>query len=179
MRSRLLRNRRVTFGVAVLAALVVVAMLAPWLAPHDPTEQDLLSTLTAPAWMGGQRTFFFGTDSLGRDILSRLIYGARVALMVAVVAATLAGLLGTALGLRCWLSRRLGGQRHIAPGRYLDELPAVLLSIVLAAVLGCRSAHRDHRHRGHRLDTVLPCCARGGAGAARAGLCRFGNHHRA
>jgi len=136
MRSRLLRNRRVTFGVAVLAALVVVAMLAPWLAPHDPTEQDLLSTLTAPAWMGGQRTFFFGTDSLGRDILSRLIYGARVALMVAVVAATLAGLLGTALGLAAGY---LGGWVDNVISRLVDiwmSFPAVLLSIVLAAVLG-------------------------------------------
>jgi ABC-type dipeptide/oligopeptide/nickel transport system permease subunit len=136
MKAGLLRNRRVAFGCAVLAALVLVAVLAPWLAPHDPTEQDLLNTLTAPAWMGGQRAFLFGTDSLGRDILSRLLYGARVALIVAVVAATLAGLLGTTLGLAAGY---IGGWVDNLISRLVDiwmSFPAVLLSIVLAAVLG-------------------------------------------
>jgi peptide/nickel transport system permease protein len=120
----------------VFAALLLVAVFAPWLAPHDPTEQDLLNTLAAPVWKGGQRAFLFGTDSLGRDILSRVIYGARVALIVAVVAATLAGLLGTALGLAAGY---LGGRIDNAISRLVDiwmSFPAVLLSIVLAAVLG-------------------------------------------
>jgi len=99
VKARLIANRRVMFGFGVLVALLVLAVFARWLSPHDPIEQDLLNTLAAPAWLGGQRAFPFGTDSLGRDILSRLIYGARVALTVAFVAATLAGLLGTALGL--------------------------------------------------------------------------------
>jgi dipeptide transport system permease protein len=132
----LLRNPRIAFGVVVFATLLLVAVLAPWLAPHDPTEQDLLNTLAAPVWKGGQRAFLFGTDSLGRDILSRVIYGARVALIVAVVAATLAGLLGTALGLAAGY---LGGRIDNAISRLVDiwmSFPAVLLSIVLAAVLG-------------------------------------------
>ena len=132
----LLRNPRIAFGVVVFAALVLVAVFAPWLAPHDPTEQDLLNTLAAPMWKGGQRAFLFGTDSLGRDILSRVIYGARVALIVAVVAATLAGLLGTALGLAAGY---LGGRIDNAISRLVDiwmSFPAVLLSIVLAAVIG-------------------------------------------
>jgi ABC-type dipeptide/oligopeptide/nickel transport system permease subunit len=132
----LLRNPRIAFGVVVFAALLLVAVFAPWLAPHDPTEQDLLNTLAAPVWKGGQRAFLFGTDSLGRDILSRVIYGARVALIVAVVAATLAGLLGTALGLAAGY---LGGRIDNAISRLVDiwmSFPAVLLSIVLAAVLG-------------------------------------------
>jgi ABC-type dipeptide/oligopeptide/nickel transport system permease subunit len=136
MIARLLRNRRVAFGSAVLAVLIIVAVLAPWLASHDPTEQDLMHTLTKPAWMGGERTFFFGTDSLGRDILSRVIFGARVALMVAVVAATLAGLVGTALGLAAGY---MGGRVDTVISRLVDiwmSFPAVLLSIVLAAVLG-------------------------------------------
>jgi len=136
MIGTLLRNRRVAFGFVVLAALLLVAVFAPWLAPHDPTEQDLLNTFAPPAWSGGQRAFLFGTDSLGRDILSRLIYGARVALVVAVVAATLAGLLGTALGLAAGY---LGGRVDNAISRLVDvwmSFPAVLLSIVLAAVLG-------------------------------------------
>jgi len=136
MIGTLLRNRRVAFGFVVLAALLLVAVFAPWLAPHYPTEQDLLNTFAPPAWSGGQRAFLFGTDSLGRDILSRLIYGARVALVVAVVAATLAGLLGTALGLAAGY---LGGRVDNAISRLVDvwmSFPAVLLSIVLAAVLG-------------------------------------------
>jgi len=131
-----LRNPRIVFGVVVFAALLLVAVFAPWLAPHDPTEQDLLNTLAAPVWKGGQRAFLFGTDSLGRDILSRVIYGARVALIVAVVAASLAGLLGTTLGLAAGY---LGGRIDNAISRLVDiwmSFPAVLLSIVLAAVLG-------------------------------------------
>jgi dipeptide transport system permease protein len=136
VKVRLAANRRVMFGFGVLAALFIVAVLARWLSPHDPTEQDLLNTLAAPAWLGGQRAFPFGTDSLGRDILSRLIYGARVALTVAFVAATLAGLLGTALGLTAGY---LGGWVDNVISRLVDiwmSFPAVLLSIVLAAVLG-------------------------------------------
>ena len=136
MTRRPLRNPRIVFGLVVFAALLLVAVFARWLAPHDPTEQDLLNTLAAPVWKGGQRAFVFGTDSLGRDILSRVIYGARVALIVAVVAATLAGLLGTALGLAAGY---LGGRIDNAISRLVDiwmSFPAVLLSIVLAAVLG-------------------------------------------
>ena len=136
MKARLIANRRVMFGFGVLVALLVLAVFARWLSPHDPIEQDLLNTLAAPAWLGGQRAFPFGTDSLGRDILSRLIYGARVALTVAFVAATLAGLLGTALGLTAGY---LGGWVDNVISRLVDiwmSFPAVLLSIVLAAVLG-------------------------------------------
>jgi peptide/nickel transport system permease protein len=132
----LARNPRVMFGGAVLLAIVVLATLAPWLAPHDPLEQDLINTLLPPAWSGGQHGFPLGTDSLGRDILSRLIFGARVALTVAVVAALLAGLLGSVLGL---LAGYFGGWVDTLISRIVDvwmSFPAVLLSIVLAAVLG-------------------------------------------
>jgi peptide/nickel transport system permease protein len=130
------RNPRVLFGGAVLLTIVALAALAQWLVPHDPLEQDLINTLLPPAWLGGQHGFPFGTDSLGRDILSRLIYGARVALTVAVVAAMLAGLLGSVLGL---LAGYFGGWIDTLISRIVDvwmSFPAVLLSIVLAAVLG-------------------------------------------
>jgi len=130
------RNPRVLFGGAVLLTIVALAALAQWLVPHDPLEQDLINTLLPPAWLGGQHGFPFGTDSLGRDILSRLIYGARVALTVAVVAALLAGLLGSVLGL---LAGYFGGWIDTLISRIVDvwmSFPAVLLSIVLAAVLG-------------------------------------------
>lgn len=128
---------RLWFGASVLALMAVLAVAAPLLAPHDPLEQDLLATFQAPAWAeGGARAFPLGTDSLGRDILSRLVYGTRAALMVALVAATLAALLGTALGL---LAGWFGRWADAAISRMVDvwmAFPPVLLSIVLAAVLG-------------------------------------------
>jgi len=130
------RNPRVAFGILVVLALVIAAAGAPWLSPHDPLEQDLLNSFQAPAWSGGNAAFPLGTDSLGRDILSRLIYGARAALIVAFVAALFAGLLGTALGLAAGY---FGGRLDVAISRLVDvwmSFPSVLLCIVLAAVLG-------------------------------------------
>jgi dipeptide transport system permease protein len=128
---------RLVFGVVVVLALVVAAVAAPWLAPHDPLDQDLLSALLPPAWTsGGDAAYLLGTDGLGRDILSRLIYGARVALTVAVVAASLTALLGTALGL---LAGLFGGWVDMVVSRLVDiwmAFPPVLLSIVLVAVIG-------------------------------------------
>ncbi len=131
------RNGRVLFGAAVVLLLVVTAGAAPFLAPHDPLEQDLLSSFLPPFWRdGADPSFMLGTDSLGRDILSRLIYGARIALTVAVVAASLAGLLGTLLGL---LAGYFGGRVDSLISRLVDvwmAFPPVLLSVVLAAVIG-------------------------------------------
>src|SRR5262249_24159803 len=73
-----LRSGRVITGLAIVAAIALIAIFAPLLAPHDPNEQNLISTLLPPAWQnGGDAAFPFGTDSLGRCTLSRLIYGAR------------------------------------------------------------------------------------------------------
>lgn len=131
------RQGRVWFGGLVLLALIVAALGAPLIAPHDPLAQDLLASLLPPAWMpGGDPAFPLGTDSLGRDLLSRLIYGARVALIVAVVAAGLAALVGTALGLAAGY---LGGWVDTVISRLVDvwmAFPPVLLSIVLVAVIG-------------------------------------------
>ncbi|HEV2546042.1 MAG TPA: ABC transporter permease [Stellaceae bacterium] len=132
-----LGNGRVLFGAAVVLLLAAVAFAAPLLAPHDPLEQDLLLSFSPPFWRNGtDASYLLGTDSLGRDILSRLIYGARIALTVALVAATLAALLGTALGL---LSGYFGGYLDAAISRLVDvwmSFPPVLLSVVLAAVVG-------------------------------------------
>jgi ABC-type dipeptide/oligopeptide/nickel transport system permease subunit len=132
----ILRNPRVAFGALVLLAMVVAAVGAPWLAPHNPLEQDLLNSFQGPGADGGDQAHPLGTDSLGRDILSRLIYGARPALIVAFVAALFAGLIGTALGLAAGYS---GGRLDAVISRLVDiwmSFPSVLLCIVLAAVLG-------------------------------------------
>jgi peptide/nickel transport system permease protein len=128
---------RLWVGVALVTMLLLVALFAPLLAPHDPLEQDLLSAQLPPRWIqGGDPAFIFGTDSLGRCVLSRLIYSARTAVTVALIAATLAALIGVALGL---LAGSFGGWVDQIISRLIDvwmAFPPVLLSIVLAAVIG-------------------------------------------
>lgn len=128
---------RAWFGVAVFVTLLLVALGARGLAPHDPLEQDLLAASLPPAWaVEGDGSHPFGTDTLGRDILSRLIYGARPALIVALAGASLAGLVGTLLGL---LAGFHGGLVDALISRAVDvwmSFPAVLLAIVIVAVLG-------------------------------------------
>jgi len=128
---------RLWIGAGLVGMLVLVALLAPWIAPHDPLEQDLMSAQLPPSWMtGGDPVYPLGTDSLGRCVLSRLIYSARTAVVVALIAATLAALIGTALGL---LAGSFGGVLDQLISRLIDvwmAFPPVLLSIVLAAVIG-------------------------------------------
>jgi ABC-type dipeptide/oligopeptide/nickel transport system permease subunit len=128
---------RLWVGAALVAILVLVAVFAAVLAPHNPLEQDLLSAQLPPMWMqGGDPAYVLGTDSLGRCVLSRLIYSARTAVMVALIAASLAALIGVALGL---LAGSFGGWADQLISRLIDvwmAFPPVLLSIVLAAVIG-------------------------------------------
>ena len=134
---RILHEPRAVFGLIVLGLMLLAAVFAPWLSPHDPLEQDLLSSFLPPSWQAnGDPVFLLGTDNLGRDIVSRLIDGARTALIVALVAAALAALLGTVLGM---LAGFYGGKTDMLISRAVDiwmSFPAVLLSIVLVAVIG-------------------------------------------
>lgn len=120
-----------------IVALVAVAAFAPLIAPFDPLEQDLMLGNLPPVWAAGSEPgYLLGTDSLGRDVLSRIIYASRIAIIVALVAATLACLLGTALGL---LAGYYGGWVDVLISRLVDiwmAFPPVLLSILLVAVLG-------------------------------------------
>jgi ABC-type dipeptide/oligopeptide/nickel transport system permease subunit len=128
---------RLWIGAGLVGFFVLIALLAPLLAPHDPIEQDLLSTQLPPAWMqGGEVTFPLGTDSLGRCVLSRLMYAARTAIAVALIAASLAAIIGIAFGL---IAGMFGGWIDQLVSRLIDvwmAFPPVLLSIVLAAVIG-------------------------------------------
>jgi peptide/nickel transport system permease protein len=137
MLARALAEPRVRVGAAITLFILAVAIAAPLLAPHDPTEQDLVNTLLPPAWQeGGDPSFLLGTDSLGRDILSRLIYGARVAMTVAVVAAFGAALLGTAFAL---VAGYFGGVVDWLICRAVDvwmSFPPVILSLILMVGLG-------------------------------------------
>ncbi len=130
-------NLRVIFGASVALLLVITAVFAPWLAPHDPLAQDLLYGSLPPAWAtGGEAGYLFGTDTLGRDILSRLIYGSQPALIVALAGAGLAAIIGVSLGL---IAGFYGGLADHLVSRLVDiwmAFPAVLLSIVLVAIVG-------------------------------------------
>ena len=120
-----------------LTLLVLGALLAPWIAPHDPLAQDLFAGRLPPFWQdGAQPGYLLGTDSLGRDVLSRMLYGARLALVVALVAGTLTCLIGATLGLIAGYYR---GWADIIISRIVDiwmAFPPVLFAILLIAVLG-------------------------------------------
>src|SRR5882724_1888674 len=86
--------------IAIMSAIVVMALFAPLLAPHSPIDQTLRDKLLPPAWLlGGSDKYLLGTDAFGRDILSRLIYGARVSLIVALLALTVGGGIGLIVGI--------------------------------------------------------------------------------
>jgi dipeptide transport system permease protein len=135
--SATLRSGRAVIGLGLVLFLGMCALLAPLIAPHDPAEQNLLSILLPPAWSpDGNQEFPFGTDSLGRCILSRLIYGARTAMVVAIVASLGAMLLGSILGHVCGY---FGGIVDWVVGRAVDvwmSFPPVILSLVLMVGLG-------------------------------------------
>jgi peptide/nickel transport system permease protein len=131
------RGPMLIFLALLLVVLVVPAVFAPWLAPHDPLEGRLALKLKPPAWItGGSWEYPLGTDPLGRDILSRLIYGARVSLSVSLVAIFIGGVVGTVLGL---FAGYFGGWTDALIMRAVDiafSLPTILLGLVLAVVIG-------------------------------------------
>lgn len=135
---RWLRKTRAPLpALALLLALAVVAILAPWLAPHDPDRIDLMNRLAPPAFMeGGVPGYLLGTDSMGRDILSLLIYGSRVSLTVGLVSVVVGAGVGMLLGL---IAGYYGGVIDNVIMRVADvqlAFPFILLAIALMAVLG-------------------------------------------
>jgi peptide/nickel transport system permease protein len=134
---RSLRSARVLVALGLVLFIGACALFAPLIAPHDPAEQNLLSILLPPAWSdGGDPAFPLGTDSLGRCILSRLIYGARTAMTVAIVASFGAMVIGAILA---HISGYFGGIVDWIIGRAVDvwmSFPPVILSLVLMVGLG-------------------------------------------
>jgi len=135
-----LLGRRVTLpallGAVGLAGFVAMALAAPWLSPHDPTEAHLLDRLRPPALLGGDPEYPWGTDHLGRDMLSRLLHGSRVALAVGFAGVLLAATVGIALGL---VSGYFGGTVDAVIMRLVDTLiavPNVLLYLTVLGVFG-------------------------------------------
>ena len=121
----------------VLSLVVLAAILAPWIAPHDPKIGKLSLRLIPPAWQeGGTKEFLLGTDSMGRDILSRVLHGARVSLIVGALGSLLAGSIGTFIGLVAGYRRRWVDSLLMRLTDVTLALPLMLMAIVLVALLG-------------------------------------------
>jgi peptide/nickel transport system permease protein len=121
----------VIFGIVIILLVIATAIFAPLLAPYDPYDQNLSQSLKAPSTQ-----HILGTDALGRDTLSRLIYGSRNSLMVGVVALCIAAMIGITMGL---FAGFLGGWTYSIIMRFVDALmcfPMILLALVVAALLG-------------------------------------------
>ena len=135
--SRLARDPKVVFAGGFILFLIILALFAPFIAPQDPLAQNLLAaTLPPMGFPDAEPGFLLGTDGLGRDVLSRVIFGARISLTVAFVAAGLACLIGSLLGLLAGFFR---GWVEAVISRLVDiwmAFPPVLLSILLVAILG-------------------------------------------
>jgi peptide/nickel transport system permease protein len=137
---RLLRNKNVVAGTVIIALLLVVAAIGPWITPMDPHRQDIWERYAAPRglFVDGElnTSFVLGADELGRDLLSRLILGARVSLMVGFIATSISLVFGVFLGA---VSGYVGGWVDDVIMRVMDvllALPGILLAIAIVAALG-------------------------------------------
>jgi ABC-type dipeptide/oligopeptide/nickel transport system permease subunit len=121
----------VIFGLVIIVVFTIAAVFAEWISPYDPYEQDLNSRLLQPC-----QEHLLGTDNMGRDTLSRLIYGSRISLIVGVLVVGISAIIGMALGL---IAGYFGGWIHAIIMRCIDTLmavPMILLALAIAALLG-------------------------------------------
>jgi peptide/nickel transport system permease protein len=135
--KRLARRRTAVVGLGVVVVVLLAALFAPWLAPFDPVEQDINQRLKEPGWQtAAGRIHVLGTDHLGRDILARVIFGSRIALVVGLSAVLISGVLGMAIGL---VAGYFGGKVDDFFMRLADiqlAFPFILLAIAVIAVRG-------------------------------------------
>ena len=121
----------VVFGMIIIVIFISTAIFAPWIAPYDPNLPDMLNTSQQPSL-----AHLLGTDTVGRDTLSRIIYGARTSLMIGLIAVGIAAFIGMTIGL---IAGYFGGWVHAVIMRFIDALmafPLILLAMLLAALLG-------------------------------------------
>jgi peptide/nickel transport system permease protein len=135
--SSLVKRRAAVASLIILGWVIGLAISANWISPYDPNQQVLERRLLPPAWEdGGSRQHLLGTDHLGRDILSRVIYGSRVSLTVGLLAVVISGLLGISAGL---VAGYYGGRADVAIMRLVDiqlAFPFILLALAVIGVLG-------------------------------------------
>ena len=131
------KNRGALAGLALIVTVIALAALADVVAPYGPNLTNSAAFLRPPAWQeGGSTAFLLGTDAIGRDMLSRLIHGARLSLSIGIAVVALSALVGVALGL---VSGFVGGVTDVLVMRAMDillTLPSLLLAIVVVAILG-------------------------------------------
>ncbi len=134
---RLRHNKALLVGGAILLLIVLVALLAPWLAPHDPYFQDLAHRTAPPVWYDkGSWLHPLGTDQLGRDYLSRLFYGARISLLIGASVALISGLIGTTLGMAAGY---FGGRVDMVVSFLVTtrlSMPVILVALATVAIVG-------------------------------------------
>ena len=140
---RMLAHRGFTFGLVVLASMIAIALLAPWIAPHDPLAQDIMNKRVPPIWYQwffddprASWTHVLGTDKLGRDYLSRLMHGARISLLIGFSTALISGLIGTTLGVAAGY---FGGRVDLFISFLITTrlaLPVVLVALSIVALHG-------------------------------------------
>jgi peptide/nickel transport system permease protein len=127
----------VVVGGGIVAALVVLALLAPWISPHDPLAQVLADRLKPPAWLpGGSPTYLLGTDANGRDLLSRILWGTRTSFEIGLLSVLLGAAIGVTGGL---LAGYRGGWLDLVIGRVADiqqAIPLLILALAVIAVVG-------------------------------------------
>ncbi|PTA47558.1 ABC transporter permease [Micromonospora sp. RP3T] len=127
---------RIALGFLIVG--VLAAIFAPAVSPYDPNEQSLLNRLAAPSLFGGEGAHLLGTDELGRDLLSRAIYGGRVSFTVGFVAATFAGLLGTVLGVVAGYYRGIVESVIMRTVDILTAFPFLIVALAVVAVFGAK-----------------------------------------
>ncbi len=134
---RMAANPALVIGLALISVVVAMAALAQWISPHDPYTQDLTKRMIPPFWHAkGNWTHPFGTDNLGRDYLSRVIYGARISLLIGVSVMIISGLIGTTLGL---LAGYFGGKVDMVVNFIITArlaMPVVLVALAVVAMIG-------------------------------------------
>ena len=137
LRRRIRHHAGLLIGVGVLASIVLMALAAPWLAPQDPYAQDLASRLIPPLWHGsGTWAHPLGTDMLGRDYLSRVVYGSRISLLIGFSVMLISGAIGAALGIAAGY---FGGRTDLVVTYLITvrlSLPVILVALTTVALVG-------------------------------------------
>ncbi len=131
------KNKSALVGLVIVVILIICGLFAPIIAPYDPIIQNLDNRLISPAWTeAGNMTHILGTDDFGRDLLSRIIYGARISLMIGVISVGISLVFGLLMGASAGY---FGGKTDILIMRVVDmmlSIPAILLAIVIVSILG-------------------------------------------
>ena len=136
LRRRIFGHYGVVIGGGILAFIVLVALLAPALAPHDPYAQDLGNRLVSPVWETGNWTHPLGTDNFGRDYLSRIMYGAQVSLLIGFAAMLISGVIGTIMGVAAgYFGGRVDMMITLVVTTRL-AMPAILVALAVVALIG-------------------------------------------